>query len=97
MPLALREAALNGCQVMTTSLGGVREVINQLPQNAVIEVEPEVSSLKAAIRAWLNSEECSSDRLINRQREVSSVAKALWAWQSVGPQHLALFERLHAQ
>lgn len=100
MPLALREAALNGCQIMTTSLGGVREVIHQLPKDAVVEIEPEVSSLKEAIRAWLTSEERSSDRLtrrVNRQRDVSSVAKALWAWRSIGPQHLALFERLHAQ
>ena len=94
MPLALREAALSGCQVMATALGGVCEVIRQLPPDAVIEIEPNISSITSALQAWLRI-----DQRVQRDHlspEMSAVAKARWSWDSLGPQHLTLFERLHS-
>ena len=97
MPLALREAALSGCQVMTTSLGGGHEVVSHLPDSSVITVDPEIRSLKEALQAWLKTHKTSPDdleRCTNLKREVSSTARALWAWSHLGPKHLEIFEYL---
>ena len=98
MPLALREAALNGCQLMMTTLGGAHEILRRMPPDTAIEVQPEIQSIKDAIQSWLKVHNTTSggfERKINMKHELTSVAQELWSWQSLGPKHLTLFKHLN--
>ena len=89
-PLALREAALSGCQLVTTTLGGVNELIQQLPQGGVYSVLPTVEDLRDQLIAWWQtySRDCSS----TQARFISEAAHRAWSWSELGPRHLAILD-----
>ena len=84
-PLALREAALNGCTLVATTAGGVNAILSRLPDPLVCRIEPTIDSLREAIYQQL-TDQAESITTEDRER-MKETAQALWSWESLGPQH----------
>lgn len=96
-PLAMREAALSGCPVITTSLGGAGELAQALPPQAVRICEPTVESLLGCLREALHGHfdaQLSEVERDSMRRELSATAYRLWSWDHLGPQHASLISEL---
>ena len=96
-PLALREAALSGCPLLVTPLGGVRELIDLLPEDAVDLCEPQVQSIYKALCTILESAMNSSSGFLTSHplaRQLSEAARCAWSWEILGSQHSELIHKL---
>jgi glycosyltransferase involved in cell wall biosynthesis len=96
-PLSLREAALSGCPIIATELGGVKAILDRLPQRLIHRVKPEAKSILSAISYRLHQQEESSETdqaLDERSRqEMSRVAAQLWTWRVLEPFHMTLVDQ----
>jgi glycosyltransferase involved in cell wall biosynthesis len=95
-PLSLREAVLSGCPIIATELGGVKAILDRLPQRLIHRVKPEVTSILSAITYRLHQQEKSSeiDQVLDERsrQEMSRMAKQLWTWKALESFHMTLID-----
>ena len=85
-PLALREAALMGCSLMATGLGGVSDLLAQLPKELAIELEPSAISLHDHLKCYLENTRIKRD-IKRAQHQMIKRSRELWLWSSIGKTH----------
>ena len=95
-PLSLREAALAGCTIMSTTLGGTKEILDCLPKEHVLIIQDCHLSIAQSLKKFLNNRDQNTCTLNSRKR-VMDQAKQLWSWETLGPQHTLLIEQLCAK
>lgn len=86
-PLSLREAALSGCLLVATTMGGVQAILDRLPQEMVFGVEATVEQLHTAISRCLNLQIDQDIR-----QNMIDIAKDNWTWQALAGSHLNVLE-----